>query len=666
MPRLRLLPPVTTVYSREAAVEVLQFLMNRGGPVAIDTETTGLDVMRDRILCWSMAIENQRYFIPKEYLTVFDPLFGRQDILWYLANAKYDMHMFANAGVSLRGPVNDIIVMDAMEDDTRAHGLKEQSRIAYDVRWGDFKELFLDPAVVASTLGLEKASFTQFSKMGVGEKLLFVWDESPRTVENYASCDAFFTYQRGIDLSKQLMAIDLPTEMSDGFNTLWDYFKVIEEPFTKVLWKMERTGIPVDLDRVRAIDGPMRDGIRAQEKVVREMIGPSFNPGSGDELAAVLFGKGSRFGLTPVEHTSTGKASTSEKVLKLLQGRTKDQATYAFLDAVLQLRHLSKLHGTFVKKIHTHLGPDDRVHCKINQSGARTGRLSASNPNLMQIPIRNDEFKIRSMFVAPKDMLLLDCDYPQIQPRLAAVFANETKMLDAIAQGFDLHSANAANMYGINDKRVTYKAIEAAKKKKDARIEALVDFEKWLLKKRDGAKTVGLGVLFGEGPMKMAHQLGITVEEATELRYTFFETYPNLRTLIDDTHETCRQTEMAHTMLGRIRRLYQINNGINRGKELAEERAGFNHLIQGSEVEVMKLAMLQIDASKEWQEVGGVLAMTVHDELLAFAPKDSSVEALEVMKMYMADPLKWGPINLTLPVSVDPDGGIGHSWADAH
>lgn len=665
MPRLRLLPEVTNVYTDQQAALVLQYLMNRERPVAIDTETSGLDVMRSTVLCWSMATEDRRYFLPAKYLWFFIPLFENPKITWYLANAKFDMHMLANMGIHLRGPVHDIIVQDAMDDDTRAHGLKEQSKIAYDVRWGDFKDLFLDPTYVAQTLGLDKAAFGQFKKLGLSEKLLFVWDEKPLLVENYASCDAFFTYMRHEDLRQQLIATLLPTEMAPDFTTLWDYFHVIERPFTKVLWKMERAGLPVDLDVVAKIDGPMRDGIRGQELAIRQLVGSSFNPGSDVQVADLLFGK-KNYNLAPVSFTKTGNASVGEKDLKALQNRVKDQKVYDLITAILQYRHVKKLHSTFVVNVHEHLGPDGNVHCRLNQTGARTGRLASSNPNLQNIPIRNDEFHIRAMFCAPKGRALLDCDYPQIQPRLAAVFANETKMLEAIRAGWDIHSANAANMYAHVDSQATYQNIEGAKRIKDARERALEEFEKVLLTYRDGAKTVGLGVLFGEGPTKMEHQLKLPPGEGKRLIADFFAAHPNLKKLIDDTHAECHLNEYAYTMLGRIRRLHKINNPYNYGQVASEERAGFNHLIQGSEVEVMKLAMLQIDACEDWHALGGELCMTVHDELMSTAPDDTADECLEIKMSIMEDPLQWGPISRRLPVSVRPDGAKGRNWAEAH
>lgn len=668
MPRLRLLPEVTTVYSDQKAAEVLEYLMRRGGPIAIDTETTGLDVMRDRVLFWSMATDTQRYFLPYQYLWFFEKLFRRKDIIWFLANAKYDMHILANMGCTLRGTVYDIIVMDAMEDDTRRHGLKEQAKLAYGVGWGEFKDLFLNPEYIASALGIDKKGFSRFKEMSVGDKLLFVYDESPATVEDYASCDAYFTYLRGMDLLAILQALALATDMVPGFSTLFDYFSVIEAPFTKVLWKIERCGMPIDMDRVKAIDGPMRDGLREQEFAIRKLCGNDFNPRSRPEIVELLFSK-KGFNLSPVSYTKGGAASTAEKDLKILQGRVKEQKVFDILEALLKHSHLDKLHGTFVRKIHEKLGPDGRIHCKLNQAEARTGRLTSSDPNLQNIPIRNDEFHIRSMFVAPKGMKLLDADYPQIQPRLAAVFAGEEKMLEAIRKGWDMHSANAMNMYLRKNANATYDNIDAAKAAKELREKlgrAMTALEKELLKLRDNAKTVGLGVLFGEGPQKMALQLRITIDEAKTLISDFFETYPNIRKLIDEAHAEAHEHESAWTMLGRYRRLHQINNAYNYGAIASEERKAFNHKIQGSEVEIMKLAMLRIDACPEWHALGGELCMTVHDELMGFAPEETADDCLELMCALMADPMQWGPISLRLPISIAPDGGMGSNWTEAH
>lgn len=952
MPKLRLLPPVTTVYSQEKAVEVLEYLMKRGGSIAIDTETTGLDKLRSRVLCWSMATEDNRYFIPTEYLLLFDPLFQRADVTWLLANAKFDKHMLNNMGVDLAGDLWDIIVMDAMDDDTRAHGLKEQSYLAYGVRWGDFKDLFLDPAFVAKALGLEKKSFSQFKKMSLGDKLMFVYDEKPEIVENYASCDAYFTYMRAMDLRDQLVATSLPTDMVPGLTNLFDYFQILEVPFTKVLWDMEREGVPVDMDRVKQIDGPMRDGIRAKELALRDMAGPTYNPRSNDELREILFSK-EGFGLTPVNYTTSGKtpvASTSEKDLKILQGRVKDTKAFNFITAQLELRHVDKLHGTFIRDVKDLLGPDGRIHSSLNQAGTRTARLScvaawtrittrtglvpicrinpgdqvwthnerwrtvthrftkgfdhmydlhlsngevltctadhklllsdgrwaptgwiinehlkalghqpgksegcatalpvdrdadvgsdrreawddlpervldleplhasrraenstegsvlgikdgrqkphegkerksasqlaggllgrkglpdspvqweapvcssyrdggeawaagdpellrdsshrrkydeqqprqsgagykdrpshyslsagerlpvvevekivyrgclevyditvaedasyeacgvishnSSNPNLQNIPIRNDEFHIRSIFVAPDGENMHDYDYPQIQPRFAAILSGCEKMMEAIRNGWDIHSGNAYNMYKHKEPQLTYEmikeaiAIKEAVKAKIPGARPLTDYEKKLLKYRDGAKTVGLGALFGEGKMKMAHQLGITPDDASDLIRTFFDTYPEIENLIFQMHDYGHETETTHTMLGRIRRLHKINNQYNIGQQKAEERISFNTLIQGTEMEAMKCAMLQIHHNEELRQMTFRLALSVHDELIGFSQKKYSKDADILVKELMGKPFNWGPIQIDLPIPVDPDGAIGSDWASIH
>ena len=671
MPRLRLLPPVTEAETPEEAVPILEYLMRRGGPVAIDTETTGLDVMRARVICWSMATEDRRFFFPYELLGFFDPLFQRKDQLWYLANAKFDRHMLANMGYHLTGTMYDIIDMDAMEDDTRDHGLKEQGSFHYEARWGEFKELFLDPHMVSAELGLDKSGYSAFRQFDVGQKLEFVYSQRRDIVASYASCDAYFTYMRATDLCRQLDAIELPvTEVGGrpiGMKTLFDYYKTIEVPLTPALWDMERTGFLVDRDWVRKIDGPLRDGIAAAEKKLFDIIGYRFNPSSNEEVAEIVYGK-TGFGLKAVKYTDGGKGepvpAVDEKTLKLLQLRAGANTPAAnFIEAKLGHTHLSKLHGTYVKKLESRLGPDGRVHCRLNQSVARTSRLSSSNPNMQNIPARNDPYKIRGCFVADPGTDLIDLDYPQIEFRIAAVQADEDSMMDAIRKGWDIHSANAANMYKA-DPKVSYEAIMEAKRKKDEKDPSFGDEDKYLLKKRDGAKTTGLGALYGEGPTKMAQDLKISYDEAVALRETFFETYTKIRDQIAYFHDYAKENEFTHTMLGRMRRLYRINNEFNPGLVAAEKRQAYNTWIQGSGAEMMKLAILRIYYDPDFQSLGGKLILTVHDELIAKAPKNTSKEVCEIMKARMAEPYKWGPIDIDYPVSVEPDGAIGYRWTD--
>lgn len=668
MPRLRLLPPVEAVVTPEQAVPVLQYLMNRGGPIAIDTETTGLRILKDRVLFWSMATEDRRWFFDVDVLPVFEPLFRRADICWYLANAKYDKHILANMGRHLRGEAWDIIVMDAMEDDTRPHGLKEQAALAYDAQWGEFKELFLDPTLVASELGFDKQMFAAFRKMEVGEKLCRVYNERPDIVQDYATCDAFFTYMRGEDLRRSLSLTPLATEVCPDFNYLIDYFRVIEVPLTDALWSMERTGFAVDHDYRRSIDAPMRDGITAARHDIDQALGWTMgNPSSNEEMSSILFDTEKGYGLKPIKYTNTAEKSVDEKVLKILADRCgKESAPGRFIGAVLKYRHLMKLHGTYVGKLPKIVYEDpsggmDKVHCRINQAGARTSRMSSADPNMQNIPARNDEFGIRGIFCAEPGFDLIDYDYPQIEFRIAAFLADEERMMEPIRKGWDIHSANAVNMFHRDG--FSYEDISEARRKKDAG-ESLSADEKHMLKRRDAAKVVGLATLYETSEGRIAQELKCSVDEAAGYKKGFALAYPAIARDVERMHSFAHEVEFTHTMLGRMRRLHKINNTYSRKDVGAEERQAYNTLVQGTGAEIMKLAILRVHYDKDFQSLGGRLVLTVHDELIAKCPKDTSKEAAAIMKTLMAEPFKWGPIDIDLPVPVDPDGKIGHRWSE--
>jgi DNA polymerase I-like protein with 3'-5' exonuclease and polymerase domains len=668
MPRLRLLPVVESAETPEEATPILEYLMRRGGFIAIDTETTGLKIMRDRVLYWSMATEDRRFFFTAKCLPKFDALFRRKDITWCLANAKYDKHILANMGYDLAGKAWDIIDMDAMDDDTRDHGLKDQANDAYGAKWGEFKELFLDPHMVGETLGLDTKTFNDFKTKSLGDKLIYVYHQRPDIVENYATCDSYFTYVRAMDLAKTLANQPLETDLVPSLSNLFDYYQEIEVPFTQTLWGMERTGIKVDMDWVKKIDGPMRDGIASAESKLRKLTGHSFNPRSNDDIGEILYSP-NFFGIKPLKFTAGGKGepkpSTDEKTLSLIKLRyTHDSPEYRFIQAKLDLAKLDKLHGTYVKKLSDHVDPGTgRVHCRFNQSGTRTSRLSSSNPNMQNIPTRNDPYKIRGCFVADDGEDLIDYDYPQIEFRIAAALSNEKGMLEAIRKGWDIHSANAAAMYK-TDSKVSYEAIMEAKRKKEERDPGFSDLDKYLLKKRDGAKTSGLGALYGEGPNKMAQDLKCSVDEARDLIETFFRANPRIREQIEYMHSFAEVYGFTHTMLGRVRRLHRISNDLNPGVAAAEKRQAYNTLIQGSGSEMMKLAMLQISNDPEFCDRGGRLALTVHDELVARAPKPSSARCAAIMKEKMSRPYNWRGIVIDYPVPVDPDGAIGYRWSD--
>jgi DNA polymerase-1 len=572
------------------------------------------------------------------------------------------MHLLANMGFNLAGDCEDILTMDTLVDDTRAHGLKEQNWLAYEAKWGDFKQLFLDPAIVSGVLGMDATVLREFKKMGVGDKLLHVYDQAPHMVVEYASCDAFFTYMRWDDLTKELASEELPVHVAPGFSTLLNYYTVIEKPLTKCLFDMERTGVNIDLDYVEKIDIPVREGIRGLKQDLNNLAGKQVNPDSPDQIRWILFEE-KNFGLKAARYTKPKsgepKASTDAKTLEILVDRLDPSHTASkFVVKLQDYRKLSTLHKTFIKGIKKHLGDDGKLHSNIKQHVARTGRFSSADPNLQNIPRpATDPYKIRGAFIPSPDMWLIDKDYPQIEFRVAAVNADEQKMLASIHKGWDVHNANAVNMFNID-----YGELAAAQKKKK---EDLTKDEAALLIIRQQAKTTGLATLFGEGARKMAAQLGIDVNSAYRLKDQFFNAYPKIEENIAFMHEYGHEFETTFTMLGRVRRLHKINS--DRSFLVSEEeRQAYNTHVQGSAAELIKLAMLRIHSCKALKELGGRLILTVHDELLMEAPKDTAADVADLMHDYMAHPLHWGPLDITYPVPIDPDGEIGYRWSECH
>jgi DNA polymerase I-like protein with 3'-5' exonuclease and polymerase domains len=592
MPRLRLLPEVDVVMRPEDCAPVLEYLLRRGGPIGIDTETTGLRKLDDVVKYWSMATEERRFFLPWQFLERFRPLLTKQDQIWYLANAKFDAHMIANMGIELGGQWWDIMIMDAMDDDTRPHRLKSQAFTHFGVKWAEFKETFLDPKTVGAMLGLDKASFSAFKKKiakSPGEALEFVYAEAPEVVENYATCDAYFTYAIADLLRKVLEATPTPTKVVPCITNLFDYFQLIEQPLTHTLWRMERRGVLADVDYAESLAGPMLDGLASARREINLLLGNgTFDPRKKDDLRALLFTKDG-FGLKPMKTSglkagvlqtkSAPKPAVDVKDLLELQERVgTDSRAGKFITHYVKWAKIDKLYGTYVEGLRKHVSPTTgRVHTNFNQHIARTTRLSSSDPNLQNIPVRNDKYGLRGIFVAARGKKLISRDYPQIEFRVAAALSGQESMMADIRAGLDIHTANAARMYGKKFPDVTYEAITTARKKKDAK-EPLTALDLLCLKCREGAKTTGLGTMYGEGKKKIALDLGVSDDEAQEGIDLFFNSNQDLARLIDFMHEIAEEHGISHTWLGRMRRLHRSSNHFNRGIIAAEMRQAFNCL----------------------------------------------------------------------------------------
>lgn len=665
MPTLHLLPPVTVAETPEEVRPILRRLMKRGGHLAIDTETTGLDKINDRVLFWSMATESERFCFDVSVLPLFHPLFDNPRITWNLANAKYDMHMLKNHGVTLAGKIFDIVVMDAIMDDTRRHGLKAQALARFGIDWGEFKELFLDPKFLSSRIGLAKEGFSAFKGMPLGDKLLMVYDEAPEIVEDYASCDAFYNYKIFEMLLDELHHDELPTDLFDGFATSLDYYNVIEEPITRELWTMERNGFDIDLDYRKKIDDPMRLKMTNLRTRMEKLTRPGFCPDKNEHIAQALFDDDKGFGMKTLWYTKSGAPKTDEPTIDLIQSRLrKDHPASTFLDYLQEYKKTKKLHGTYVVGIEEFVCTDKvsgrtRVHATIRQAGARTSRLSVVDPALQTIPSRNDPYKIRNMFVAPQGQSLRVLDYPQVEFRIAAALAGQESMMDAMRKGWDIHSANAAQLYP----EVSYEEIQDARKRKDENLE-LDARMKHALSRRVDAKALGLGTMYLQGAFTMSQTLGCSQQEAQEKIDLFFSTNEAILALVEDIQGYAHQFGHAHTMLGRKRQFHMINSSAG-GLVAQERRQAWNLAIQGSGAEIMKLAILRCGSNSALAQLGNEAVMTVHDELIYRGPTETEAESVRIMGELMADPFRVGPIQMDYPVPLPPDGGGAPCWGMA-
>lgn len=679
MPKFIELPVAEWAETKEDCEKLIAYFDQWEGPIAIDTETTGLDVIRDRILFWSLATEERRICLPASALYYMYGLFDKERV-WCLANAKFDMHMLANHGVRMKGEIWDIVVMDAMEDDTRPHGLKEQAYRDFGVDWGEFKDLFLNADYLVDRIELQKEALSRFRKMTLSEKLMFVWDEEPDIVIDYATCDAYFTYLLFQLRKETLSRIELPTDIVPELRSLLDYYEIIELPFTQALWEMERIGTPLSTEVLNKLDTPLRTALQSSLFSMNELVEElglvfteaksgkvvPFKPSSTDHVIRILYSE-EGYGIRAPAYTSGGasgkaKPSTRDEHLKRLLDRNIPDKAREFLKHLLSYREVAKLHGTYVRDMEKKHLRNGRIHCSFNQSGTRTGRLSANNPNLQNIPARTELGKrIREAFVASEGYLLVVADYPQIEFRIAAALAGEEAMMEDIRKGWDVHNANTARIFA--DRGVTYeKVVEARKADKT---DAFTDEHRTILGYRDQAKAVGLGTLYGEGKYKMASDLGIDVEVAGNIQERFRASYPNINKFEEDIHGFAREYGFTFTMLGRIRRLHRIGDDYHGGIVAAEERQAFNTAIQGSGAEIMKLAILRCVHDPVLKELGYRPLITVHDELVGEAPEEVAHEAYDRVIELMSDPFNWGPIKLKYPVPIAPDGSVAPNWSEA-
>jgi len=411
---------------------------------------------------------------------------------------------------------------------------------------------------------------------------------------------------------------------ADGLAPLFDE---VEMPLVRVLAGIERRGMLVDLDHLQRLSVEFGARMEALLTEIHRLAGESFNVNSPPQLRTILF---ERLGL-PTRGVKRGKTGLSTDVDVL----TRLAQAHPLPARILDYRALSKLKSTYVDALPLAINPaTGRLHTSLNQTGAATGRLSSSEPNLQNIPIRGDEGRrIRAAFIAAPGAVLIAADYSQIELRILAHLAGDPALIDAFSHGQDIHARTAAEMFNV--------------------LPGLVSADQ-----RRAAKVINFGILYGMGPQRLAGELAISLAEAQEYIARYFARYPGVRQFMTHAVDEARERGYATTILGRRRPVPELRSG-QRGVVQAAERVAANTPIQGSAADLIKRAMVRVDRRLAAEGLQGGMVLQVHDELLLEVAEADCQAVSRVVREEME-----GVMTLAVPLHIDL--GVGRTWAEAH
>jgi DNA polymerase-1 len=614
--------------------------------IAIDTETTGLVIYRDYVLYWSLAWGNRRCTLHASLLPYFFHIFADPRKKWILANAKFDMHMLAQMGVTLAGTIWCTQVEHSLLFEEQSHRLKDMAKHLLGWRWSDFQDTF----------GRLSAKFTPLDSMKKAEEENF-----PLLVE-YAANDAWGTIGVHRDLRPRLEQAEthsLFREVPPYIVTLWDLFSKIEAPYTKVLWKNERNGILVDTEYLGRIGPQAKEEIERLEMKICRDVGWMLNVRSTADLQRYFIDQ-CRY--RPLRLTGGGASGIKKPSMDAgFIEHCAEEYGNPVANMILEHRNLTKLHGTYIEGIHELVDGYCRVHTLFNQDVTRTGRLSSTDPNLQNIPnIEKDKWRLRSAFIAPPGMTLLVHDYNQLEMRLLAAGAREPDMIDIFRRNWDIHMGNASMMMGIPyDELKEAKKIDKEVKEGTMAQHFLTARVLQCLFARAAAKNIGFGLNYGMGPGKLANDLGITKAEAIEKIALYKKTYPAVTRFYDECVATTRQYGYAFTILGRRRNLPGIASSRNDERARAERQC-INTEIQGTAADVVKMAQIMLDRAELDRRYGCRALLNVHDELIHECPIETAAEARAEITQWMEQ-----PFFLDLDVALTVAHGEGPNWQNA-
>ncbi len=576
---------------------------------AFDTETTSLDYMQAKLVGVSFAIKpHEAAYVPfghdyldapqqlaQDYvLAKLKPLLENPQLKKIGHNLKYDSTVLANYGIWLAG-----IGFDTMLESYVLNSTANRH---------DMDSLAL------KHLGYKTTTFTELA--GKGAKQLTFNQIPIEQAGHYAAEDADITLQLHHKLWPEIQQ----------YSGLQWVFTALEMPMLSVLSRIERQGVLVDSQLLLAQSQELEQRLRQLEEETYVQAGQMFNLGSPKQLQEVLYGK---LGLPVLETTPTGQPSTAEHVLQELA------ASYPLPKLILSYRSLSKLKSTYTDKLPKQMNPTTgRVHTSYNQAVVATGRLSSTDPNLQNIPVRTEEGRrVRQAFIAPKGYKIVAADYSQIELRIMAHLSQDKGLLSAFAQDLDIHKATAAEIFGVSLDEVTQL-------------------------QRRSAKAINFGLIYGMSAFGLAKQLNIGRNEAQFYIDRYFARYPGVKDHMEATRSRAKQLGYVETLFGR--RLYVPDiQARNMQRQRAAERMAINAPMQGTAADIIKAAMIATDKCLTEHALDGRMIMQVHDELVFEIAETALIEAKELIRDCLS-----GAAKLSVPLIVDI--GVGANWDEAH
>jgi DNA polymerase-1 len=581
---------------------------------AFDTETTGLDAIRAQLVGISLSpAPGEAYYIPVGHradrgqlplarvLELLGPLLADESIEKTAHNGKYDVLVLAQEGLWTQGLEFDTMIAAFLLGE--GGGTGRPGGGALGLKW-----------LASRRLGVEMTEIGQL--IGKGRGQIPMSEVGIEAAARYACADADMTARLRTALEGELR--------SQG---LWPLFAEVEMPLVSVLAGMELNGVAIDTGILRELSAQLGEEVRRLEEEIHKSVGHSFNVSSPQQLSYVLF---EELRLPKTRKLKTGAYTTDAQALEGLRG------LHEVIDLIFQHRELTKLKSTYLDTLPDLINPSThRVHTDFNQTGAATGRLSSSNPNLQNIPVRTETGGlVRRAFVARDvgpDPWLLSADYSQVELRIMAHVTEDPALVEAFMRDEDIHAATASQVFGVPLDRVTPE-----------------------LRRR--AKVFNFGVLYGLTDYGLSVREKISREEAGDFIKRYFEKYPGIQRYVRDTVVRTRELGYAETLLGRRRPIPEINSS-NFNVRQAAERAAINMPVQGTAADIIKIAMNRLQAEMERRRMRSLMTLQVHDELIFECPGDE----LEVVRRLTLEIM---PKAMALKVPLKVDTKVGKNWGE--